>query len=342
MSAVDSRPTPTAEQPVRERPRSPSRALARLSLGTASALLDAASAATRRLPARLRYLPADALTVPFGLLPSRVRTAASHNYAIVLGTSPRDPIAVSLARASIRNYGRMAMDFLASRTEMPERVRARATVIGDHYFFDALNARRGVILAMPHVGSWDVSAVIAEAYGVKLTVVTEGGWAAQLVAGARTDHGVELVPRDHSVRALFRALARQEVVVLLSDVANDGVPTLDVPFFGHPAPFPVGPARLALRTRAPIVVAFAVRQPDNTYHVEALPALSAPCPTSESDAVAQLTAAIAAAFERIISAHPEQWYPFHPIWPGAPWPVNSLQSDGQEPGGMTSPESTTT
>jgi lauroyl/myristoyl acyltransferase len=123
------------------------------------------------------------------------------------------------------------------------------------------------------------------------------------------------VPRAQSLRALFRALARDECVVLLGDIAPEGVETAQVPFFGRPAPFPLGPARLAQRTRAPILVISCVRMPDYTYRLEAQPPLRAD-PTRPADAaVLDLTAAIAARFERLIAAWPEQWYPFHPVWP---------------------------
>ena len=300
----------------------------RLSLIAASALLDVISIAVRRIPLRLRYLPADAMTLPIPRLVPGLRSTTTRNFAIMLGAAGDDPLAALLASESICNYGRMAIDFLAARTETAEQLRARATVIGVEHFSAAQRDGRGVILTVPHLGSWDVGAVIAEAYGVKLTVVTESNWVTELVAGARVDHGVTLVPRNRSLRPLIRALARGEAVVLLSDIANDGVQTIDVPFFGHPTPFPIGAARLAARTGAPVVVVYAVRLSNNSYRVEALPALRVnPC-LAEEDAVCELTAAIAAMFQRIVTAYPAQWYPFHPIWPDLFDAATSLGENG--------------
>src|SRR5947208_931051 len=111
---------------------------------------------------------------------------------------------------------------------------------------------------------------------------------------------------------LFRALARDECVVLLGDITPEGVETAEVPFFGRPAPFPLGPARLAQRTQAPILVISCVRMPDYTYRLEAQPPLRADPSKPAAAAVLDLTAAIAARFERLIAAWPEPWYPFHP------------------------------
>ncbi|MGH2514426.1 MAG: lysophospholipid acyltransferase family protein, partial [Ktedonobacterales bacterium] len=286
----------------------------RVSLAVASQLMNGVSWGLRKIPPALRYLPADCITMPVSyLLAGKVRVARK-NYATALGLAVADPKVSRLARQSIRNYGRMAIDFLAARTASAAELSNRMTGIGDEYYYDALGDSHGVIFALPHLGSWDVAAVLAEAYGAKLTIVTESDWATELVAGARVGHGVTLVPRDRSLRALFRALARKETVVLLADIANDGVQTVNVPFFGKPAPFPVGPARLAVRTRAPIVVVSCVRRPDRTYLMEAQAPLRPDPAKSEDENVAALTAAMAAGFARIIATYPEHWYPYHPMW----------------------------
>lgn len=286
----------------------------RISLAVASRLLNGVSWGLRLLPGSVRYLPADVVTVPVSyLLAGKVRVARA-NYATALGLAAADPKVHRLARRSIRNYGRMAIDFLAARTATSADLAARMTTIGYEHYADAVSDQRGVIFALPHLGSWDVAAVLAEVYSAKLTIVTESDWVTELVAGARIGHGVTLVPRDRSLRALFRALARKEAVVLLADIANGGVQTIDVPFFGGPAPFPVGPARLAVRTGAPIVVVYCVRRPDRIYLMEAQAPLRADPAKSEDENVEMLTAAMAAGFARIIAAHPEHWYPYHRMW----------------------------
>ncbi|HLJ82013.1 MAG TPA: lysophospholipid acyltransferase family protein [Ktedonobacterales bacterium] len=286
----------------------------RVSLAIASHLLNGVSWGLRLLPGSVRYLPADVVTLPVSyLLAGKVRVARA-NYATALGLDVADPKIRRLARRSIRNYGRMAIDFLAARTASGAELAARMATVGYEHYADAISDQRGVIFALPHLGSWDVAAVLAEVYSAKLTIVTESDWVTELVAGARVGHGVTLVPRDRSLRALFRALARKEAVVLLADIANGGVQTIDVPFFGKPAPFPVGPARLALRTQAPIVVVYCVRRPDRTYLMEAQAPLRADPARSEDENVEALTTAMAAGFARIIAAHPEHWYPYHPMW----------------------------
>ena len=303
----------TAHQPPRLRQRL--RAYARQeSLDSAAALMNAVGYGLRRLPPTLRYLPADAITHPLAALWSSRRPIIEANFALMLGRSATDPYVRALARRSVHNFGRMAIDFLAARTMSGPEILSWVTPVGKEYLDGALAEGRGAILALPHFGSWDVAAAFSQAAGWQLTVITESNWVTERAARARGARGVTLAPRDHSLRAIFRALARNECVAILSDIAQDDVQCAAVPFFGRPALFPMGPARLAQRTGAPILVIGCTRQPDHSYIIEGLPPLRADPRRPADEAVVALTAAIAAGFERYIAACPEQWYPFHPVW----------------------------
>jgi lauroyl/myristoyl acyltransferase len=284
-------------------------------LSAASLLMDGVSKGVRALPPATRYGLADALTGPAAPLFLARRPHIARNYATVLGSARDGARARRLARAGVRNYGRMAMDFLAVRMMSDAEVLSWVTPRPLEHFESALGDGRGIIMALPHLGSWDVAAAYALAYGCALTVVTENDWTAKLVAGSRNGRGVTLVTREGSIRAIFRALAAGSCVAMLCDAAPPGVPTVTVPFFGRPAPFPAGPARLAYRTGAPILVIGSVRQPDHRYCLELAPPIRADRSLPAEEAILTATGAMASGFERLIAAYPEQWYPYRPVWP---------------------------
>jgi KDO2-lipid IV(A) lauroyltransferase len=286
----------------------------RWSLALAGALLDAVATTVRLAPTSARYALSDGVVWAIGPLLGRPRREATHNFAHVVGADR----AAAAAEQSLRNYGRMAMDFLASRTMAAEQMLTLADLRGEEGFRAAMAHGRGAIFALPHAGCWDVAAAFAQAYGCQLTIVTESDWGTELVAGSRRAHGVTLAPRNQSLRPLFRALRRQECVVMLSDYAPRGVQTALAPFFGAQAPFPLGPARLALATGAPVLVIMCARMPGGRYLLEAQEPLY-PVGERDSEAAAiAMTAQIAAGFERIVRAYPEQWYPYHSVWPAIP------------------------
>jgi KDO2-lipid IV(A) lauroyltransferase len=308
--------------------------LRRASLTWASMGLDLTSRAARRLPRRVRYLAADAVAgLVAGLWIDR-RSIAEQNFALLLDLPATDPRVAGLARRSFQNFGRMAIDFLVVRAMSAEEILTWVEPVGEDHLARALRGGRGAILVVPHVGSWDVAAAFAAACGYDLTIVTESTWAAELVAGSRRSRHITLVPRTGSVRPVFSALARNEAVVLLGDLARPGLETAEVAFFGRPASFPIGPARLALRTGAAVLVASSVRLPDGRYRVEARPPLPVDPERPSDEAIQDLTARIARDFERVIAAYPEQWYPFSPIWARA---TRRACASAAPPGGLRQP-----
>ena len=278
--------------------------------------LRAASSAVSATPTEKRYLVADAITSLIPLVAPRLFRRTQHNFARALDTDAAQPTMQRLARASIRNFGRMAVDFLWVRTLSDSEVEAATDLSDDVYLWDSLRAGRGVILVLPHLGCWDVAAARASATGLHIAIVTEGTWAARLAAASRSRRGISLVRRDHSLRVLLRALHTNEGVVLLSDLARPGVQTVDVPFFGQDAPLPSGPARLSARTGAPIVAVACVRTSTCRYRVEFRPPIwPNSINLSRDESLHALTAPIATEFEALIRKYPDQWYPFGKIWP---------------------------
>jgi KDO2-lipid IV(A) lauroyltransferase len=104
------------------------------------------------------------------------------------------------------------------------------------------------------------------------------------------------------------------VVALLVDQAPEragGVATL--PFLGRPARHDLGPALLAARARAPIVVLLGRRREDGLHVLELADAIP-PEELRGRGAAVRATARIAAAVEGFVRAHPEQWLWLHRRW----------------------------
>ena len=116
-----------------------------------------------------------------------------------------------------------------------------------------------------------------------------------------------------SLRQIIRALGRNELVALASDLYS-GDRGVRVPFFNRPAMFPSGPAALALKTGAPILPVWCRRQTDNLYIAE----VEAPIEVSRTGDTQRdiqvTTERIVQFFERIIRREPDQWLVFLPVW----------------------------
>ncbi|HKW59623.1 MAG TPA: lysophospholipid acyltransferase family protein, partial [Candidatus Dormibacteraeota bacterium] len=244
-------------------------------------------------------------------LSAKQRRAALDNYAAALGREPSDPEVARVARRAFQNYGRVLMDFVLIGSITPAELRARATYDGREHLDAAIAAGRGVIVAAPHMGSWDVAGSLAGSLGYKVTAVAEKfpGSLNDAVVKTRERFGVRVITVGRAaVRGISEALESNGVVALVCDLEQG--PGVKVRFFDRWAIVPVGPAAFALKTGAALVPAYVFGMGAGRYHVHLDPALS----VSPADTREGLMQRVISRFEDFIKERPDQWYAFRPMF----------------------------
>ena len=149
-------------------------------------------------------------------------------------------------------------------------------VSGEEHLKRALAAGNGVILAAPHLGSWELVGLYCSAHYpiTSLYRPPRMHQLGELVRHGRERLGATLVPADASgVRALYKALARKELVGILPDQEPGAGEGVFAPLLGIPAYTMVLLSRLAIKTQAPVLFAYAERLPRGLgFHLHFLPA----------------------------------------------------------------------
>ena len=209
------------------------------------------------------------------------------------------------------SYARYWMESLRLPEMSPEEVDARFTIDGCEHIEAALAAGTGAILALPHVGGWEVGGSWLVRQGFPLSAVVEALEPPELFtwfADLRQSQGFTVIPLSRSAGvSVVRALRANRIVALVSDrdIAGGGV---EVEFFGERTSLPAGPATLASRLGVPLLPT-AVYFKGDGHHAVVRP----PLPL-EGDPAA-ITQALAHELEDLIRAAPEQWHLFQPNWP---------------------------
>ncbi|HHM04313.1 MAG TPA: lipid A biosynthesis acyltransferase [Gammaproteobacteria bacterium] len=180
-------------------------------------------------------------------------------------------------------------------------------VYGEQHVRDALAAGRGVILATPHLGQWELMGLYCSAH-YPITTLYRPPRQTELdgvIRRARERLGAHLVPAGTAgVRALYRAIGRGEAVGLLPDQMPKGGEGRLAPFFAQPAHTMVLLSRLAMKTRAPVVFCYARRLTGGRgFQVHFLPA---PAVLNEGTLAASL-AGVNEMVERCVRTCPEQY-----------------------------------
>ncbi|MDQ6741416.1 MAG: lysophospholipid acyltransferase family protein [Candidatus Dormibacteraeota bacterium] len=268
------------------------------------------------MPPSVRYSVAAAGGTAWYAADGGRRRNARVNYAAALGRLESDPEVTRVARRAFENYSRMLADFLLMGSLHPSEVPGHITVTGREHADKALADGHGAILAMPHMGSWDFAGGLASMLGYRILAVAETfpGSLNDAVVETRSAYGLDIVPTGRSaVRAINRALDRNELVALLCDLPHG--PGVTVSFFGRRATVPSGPAAIACRNGVPLLPAYCRRSGPGSYEVHVDPPIHPPAPEdcAGKDGTQELMQMVVQHFERFIRAYPDQWYAFRPI-----------------------------
>jgi KDO2-lipid IV(A) lauroyltransferase len=216
---------------------------------------------------------------------------------------------------AMRSYMRYWCDTFRLPDWSKERIIKTTSVTNEHLLTDAIAARTGVIVAVPHAGNWDHAGAYFCAKGIRLVTVAERLKPEKLFLkflAYRQAMGMEVLPLDGRVLStLEERLNEGALVALVSDrdLSRSGI---EVDFFGGTARMPAGPALLALRTKAPLITAF-VTYTQSGVHIE-FRNIVLPMSGDESSKVKEIVQMTAQYFEDGISQSPEDWHMLQRIW----------------------------
>lgn len=261
-----------------------------------------------------------------GLAAIRYRTDRPRREAVranlrVLAATARpdlaDPVALDrTARAMFRSYHLFLFEYLAQRRLVQGPPASRVRVQGMELLYRALAHGCGAVVSVPHLGNWEIAGLALARLGFTIHVVTGVQFHPLLTGAARAMKEaarIRVSTASDGYRPLLATLRAGGLVILLvdGDVFARAVPAS---FFGRRVPFPAGPALLARRTGAPLLHAHAERTGPDRFLIafddvdRADPAL----PLAED--LRRLTTRTAAAQERNIAAHVDQWCIFRPLF----------------------------
>jgi KDO2-lipid IV(A) lauroyltransferase len=237
------------------------------------------------------------------------------NLARVLGVEPAD-VPDELMQAALASYARYWREAFRLPSMNQRRLGERLDdcLHGREHIDAALAAGRGIVLALPHSGNWDMAGVwVVQRYGTFTTVAErlKPESLYQRFVDYRQTLGFEMLPLTGGARPPSEVLAERlrdnGIVCLMAerDLTARGV---EVEFFGETTRMPAGPAKLAIETGAPLHPAHCYNTADS-WGIDILPALD----TGSGDVTA-ITQALAKVFERGIAAHPEDWHMLQPQW----------------------------
>jgi KDO2-lipid IV(A) lauroyltransferase len=219
-----------------------------------------------------------------------------------------------LVRAGLRSYARYWKEtFRLPRMDHEKIFRqVHEVFVGEQLIDAALERGKGLVLALPHTGNFDVSGIWLVGYQGPFTTVNERLKPESLYrrfVDYRESLGFEILPSEGGAyRLLMERLRANKIVCLVTDrdLTRRGIP---VTFFGEETRMPAGPARLAAATGAQILIV------DNTFTDDGWGVrVHTPLFVHGRDDVVPTTQRMADAFAADIANHPADWHMMQKLW----------------------------
>jgi KDO2-lipid IV(A) lauroyltransferase len=229
-----------------------------------------------------------------------------------------------ILRHSLQNLGRTAVEIVRLPTFTDAQLLDMVRFEDEAWWREAIGRERdtGGLILSGHFGNWELLVYAHGRRGYPVSMVHRtianpliDRWLNDIRARA----GTKLVRKARAATGVLRTMRDRGLLVLPFDQNSTRGLGVFVPFFGLPASTNSGIARIALRSGAPIVPVFIVRQGTSARHrVYVLPFVEAEHTGDFEADVVRTTERCSLVFEDMVRQHPEQWLWIHRRWKTRP------------------------
>ena len=224
-----------------------------------------------------------------------------------------------LGRLGMRNYLRYWCESFRMPVWSKERIAASFEPEFIERLDDAMASGRGAVLALPHMGNWDLAGAWVVVRGYPFSTVAERLKPEKLFdrfVAYREGLGMEVLPLTggaNTLATLAKRLRAGGLVCLVGDrdLSASGI---DVDFMGEAARMPAGPAVLAAQTGAallPVTLWY-----DDTPVMKGRVHEEVPVPGTggKREKAAAMTQALADVWSEGVREHPGDWHMLQRFW----------------------------
>jgi KDO2-lipid IV(A) lauroyltransferase len=201
---------------------------------------------------------------------------------------------------------------------------------GYHHIKNAYEKGKGVLALTAHFGNWELLTVIGAMIKFPIDIVVRPLDFKPLdhfILNLRTRFGGKIIPKERSIHAIIRSLHRRDIVVLLMDQNVDWYEGVFVDFMSHRACTSKGLALFALKTGAPVVPVFMVREKSG-FRAEFGPEIVTVKTGDRQKDIETNTQEYNRVIENFIRRYPDQWFWVHQRWKTKPYQAWPRRSNG--------------
>ncbi len=310
-------------QTLQDRLKIAKRAMARRALFGVTGIIKKISYPTMRRLTRVLF----AMAYPFLIRQKRI---ARESLTIAFDKQKSKAEIEKIFRDCFLNVASGMME-LMYYMEHPQWISKMSYLEGQEHLDDALKNGKGVIAVSAHFGNFPLMLLRLVQAGYKTNAIirqTRDPDVEKYFLDLRTRLGLNTVyslPRKQCVDTSLKVLRNNEILFIPLDQNFGSSSGVFVDFFGQKAATATGPVIFAMRTQAPIIPMFIIRQADDRHKIIIEPPMELEYREDGQEMLVANTAKMTRLIERYIRWYPQEWGWMHRRWKSQPPPNSSPQ-----------------
>jgi KDO2-lipid IV(A) lauroyltransferase len=243
----------------------------------------------------------------------RDRDALENNLRIIQNSSLN---VENSARDVSRNFGKYLADFFRFPLIDQEYVKKNIKLENLNYIDESLKKGKGLIIVSGHLGSWELGGVALSLLGYSVAGVVlkhKQKLVNDFFKQQRENKGLHAIELSDAPRKCMEYLKQNKIIILLvdRDFTQNG---LVVEFLNKKTLLPKGAAVFSLKTGAPIIPGFIVRNNDNTFTLHFDSPIEPAISNDINFDIESLMKRYLFVIEGYIKKFPTQWLIFKEFW----------------------------
>lgn len=188
-----------------------------------------------------------------------------------------------------------------------------------------IQAEKGsIVIATAHLGSWELmpglaSDIFPDREGMVVVRSRKNRSLNRLMAELRGARGMLAIDHREAIKVVLPKLRKHGVVAFLVDHNTSRKEAVFLPFLGETAAVNMGPASIALRTKAAVCPVFLIRDGNGKHILHMLPPLHTEGLSGDiHERIERIAAFYTDAVAQMVKKYPEQWFWMHRRWKTKP------------------------
>ena len=246
------------------------------------------------------------------------RNVALQNLRIAFGQEKSEEERRSIAKRNFQHMGMMLIEFFRILGMDTETYKKKVSVEGVEEALKLLEKKKGGLLLIGHFGNWELMGIMSKVLQIPIWAIAkpikQNEKLYRFILGIRDKAGLRIISPENATQKVIQALSKNWLVAFLIDQRAKRSRAVWVEFFGKKAPTMPGLAVMAIRSGAPVVPAFMIRNGFQKHRLLVKDPIELVLTGDMNKDVEINMQRFTRVLESMIREYPDQWIWIHRRW----------------------------